>query len=91
MLGYSGPNCTIPCPYPLYGERCQGDCSSDRCDVSTGCTTLTTGSLLYSYNILKKITMWSLNFINKIKYVYREECYQINWQSGLCSCLSISL
>ena len=60
MPGYGGPNCTIPCPYPLYGEGCQGfcDCSNDSCDVSTGCTALTTGSLLYSYNILKIITVW---------------------------------
>ena len=46
--GYSGPNCTIQCPYPFYGEECQGicDCDNDTCDISTGCTLLTTGTYL---------------------------------------------
>lgn len=39
MPGYIGLNCTTNCPYPSYGERCQGycDCEYDTCDVSTGC------------------------------------------------------
>lgn len=38
--GYIGLKCTLTCPYPSYGERCQGycDCSSDTCDLSTGCS-----------------------------------------------------
>lgn len=42
--GYTGLNCIITCPYPTYGDRCQGycDCSKDKCDVSTGCRSLTT-------------------------------------------------
>uniref|UniRef100_A0A8W8LNF1 Uncharacterized protein n=1 Tax=Magallana gigas TaxID=29159 RepID=A0A8W8LNF1_MAGGI len=45
--GYFGLNCTDKCPYPTYGDRCQGycDCSNDTCDVSTGCITLTTDIL----------------------------------------------
>ena len=43
--GFLGPNCTQPCPYPFYGQKCQGHCNCDRqkCHVSTGCTTGTTG------------------------------------------------
>lgn len=45
MPGYSGQNCSSKCPYPAYGNRCQGncDCNNDTCDVSTGCRSLTTG------------------------------------------------
>ncbi|XP_078334329.1 uncharacterized protein LOC144625834 isoform X2 [Crassostrea virginica] len=47
MAGYIGPNCTIRCPYPTYGELCQGncDCNKNSCDVSTGCRTWTTTKL----------------------------------------------
>ena len=43
--GYIGPNCTIQCPYPTYGELCQGycNCRKENCDVSTGCRAPTTG------------------------------------------------
>ena len=43
--GYGGPNCTSFCPYPTYGDRCQGicDCDNNSCDVTTGCRTPTTG------------------------------------------------
>ncbi|XP_052710775.1 cell death abnormality protein 1-like [Crassostrea angulata] len=39
MPGYSGLNCSSPCPYPLYGVECQKSCNCNRdlCDVSTGC------------------------------------------------------
>lgn len=39
MLGYSGENCSAPCPYPYYGVECQRtcNCSRDLCNVSTGC------------------------------------------------------
>lgn len=45
MAGYAGWNCSIPCPYPTYGERCLGfcDCYKDLCDMSMGCIILTTG------------------------------------------------
>ena len=44
MAGYVGPNCTIRCPFPSYGDNCQGNCycSEENCDVSTGCRTVTT-------------------------------------------------
>nr|XP_034333986.1 protein draper-like [Crassostrea gigas] len=37
--GYSGVNCSFPCPYPSYGVECQQSCNciQDLCDVSTGC------------------------------------------------------
>ena len=43
--GYGGPNCSITCPYPTYGDGCQGlcDCDNETCDASTGCRLLTTG------------------------------------------------
>ena len=39
MPGYTGPNCTIPCPFPAYGDDCQRkcECGSDICDVAIGC------------------------------------------------------
>lgn len=48
LPGYVGLNCVTKCPYPTYGEKCQGTCgcSKDACDVSTGCrktNTRTTG------------------------------------------------
>lgn len=49
MQGYIGLNCTEKCPYPTFGERCQGycSCSNDMCDVTTGCKTLVTGTYYY--------------------------------------------
>nr|XP_022288912.1 scavenger receptor class F member 1-like [Crassostrea virginica] len=37
--GYLGPDCALSCPYPSYGERCQGHCNciNTSCDVSIGC------------------------------------------------------
>lgn len=48
MLGYDGINCTNSCPYPAYGEGCQGICycEKDMCDVSTGCEPNTTGTCM---------------------------------------------
>lgn len=45
MPGYTGVNCSAPCPYRYYGLDCQRacHCNSDLCDVSTGCNSLTTG------------------------------------------------
>ena len=44
---YSGPNCTILCSYPTYGDECQGICACDKktCDISTGCRIPRTGFL----------------------------------------------
>ena len=49
MPGYLGPNCTLSCPYPTYGEQCEGhcDCSKPSCDIATGCRAPITGAILY--------------------------------------------
>lgn len=46
MSGHIGPNCTILCVYPTFGEECQGycDCDKDVCNASTGCTNSSTGN-----------------------------------------------
>ena len=38
-VGYVGKNCSIPCPYNSYGERCQMtcNCTKDECDFIRGC------------------------------------------------------
>lgn len=38
-IGYVGYNCTKPCMYPSYGERCQKacHCTEDLCDHRLGC------------------------------------------------------
>lgn len=54
ISGYTGPNCTLKCPYPTYGDNCQQicDCSKDECDFSSGCNSLTTGNVsLYMINL----------------------------------------
>ena len=53
--GYVGPNCTIKCPYPTYGDGCQGFCVCDNktCDISTGCIISTTGILICSKITIK--------------------------------------
>lgn len=55
MAGYSGENCSFQCPYPYYGVDCQRicDCTSDLCDVSTGCIILTTGKYLFCQNVIR--------------------------------------
>lgn len=52
--GYIGLNCTRICPYPSYGERCQGycECSNETCDISTGCRSLNTPTTgLYIFDV----------------------------------------
>lgn len=46
MPGFSGLNCSYPCPYPSYGVHCQKicDCSKYECDMSVGCLQTTTGT-----------------------------------------------
>lgn len=45
MPGFTGVNCSASCPYPYYCVDCQStcECSKDKCDVSTGCNSRTTG------------------------------------------------
>lgn len=42
QVGFFGDNCTQPCRYPSFGEKCQRecDCSRDICDYITGCTSI---------------------------------------------------
>lgn len=37
--GYFGQNCSKPCVYPSFGERCQGECNctDEMCNIITGC------------------------------------------------------
>lgn len=53
MPGYNGINCTSFCPYPQYGQDCQGscDCTKDLCDVSIGCIGSTTGKQKHKQEI----------------------------------------
>ena len=53
--GYSGPNCTLICTYPTYGDECQEicDCDNKTCDISTGCRIPTTGILICSKIMIK--------------------------------------
>lgn len=39
MPGYTGIECTFECPYPSFGNDCQGycSCSIELCDVARGC------------------------------------------------------
>lgn len=39
MPGYTGIECTFECPYPSFGNDCQGycRCSIELCDVARGC------------------------------------------------------
>lgn len=41
-IGFFGYNCTQPCRFPSFGEKCQSgcNCSWDLCDHITGCTSI---------------------------------------------------
>lgn len=47
LPGYIGMNCSLKCPYPTYGIKCQEicNCGDEQCDVTTGCNTVTTGNV----------------------------------------------
>ncbi|XP_056014250.1 multiple epidermal growth factor-like domains protein 6 [Ostrea edulis] len=38
-IGYYSPNCSLPCRYPSYGERCQKlcNCTAEYCASDKGC------------------------------------------------------
>lgn len=65
MQGYHGVNCSIQCPFPTYGIRCQTycTCSRDLCDVSTGCYTLVDSILIFPYFALETLNYFILNCI----------------------------
>lgn len=77
MPGYSGLDCTTRCPYPTYGNRCQGycNCSNYTCDVSTGCRTLTTGQSFFPYRCLQFTTC---TFTYTYVFQYRIYCLYLN-------------
>ncbi|XP_062571861.1 uncharacterized protein LOC134233826, partial [Saccostrea cucullata] len=64
LPGYSGVNCSQSCPYPFYGDLCQGicDCDNETCDVSTGCKIVTTGKKILKLN-------FRFNYCQNIKQV----------------------
>lgn len=37
--GYTGLECTLKCPYPLFGKNCQKhcDCPTTKCNFQSGC------------------------------------------------------
>lgn len=41
-LGYIGPNCTLTCRYPSYGQVCQNKCNCEKPhrDHRTGCESM---------------------------------------------------
>lgn len=47
--GYTGPNCDIKCPYPLYGVDCQMRCNCIEkvCDPVNGCNITSTGVYMF--------------------------------------------
>lgn len=71
MPGYTGLDCTTTCPYPTYGDGCQGycDCNNDMCDVSTGCRSLTTSKPLRDsilFNLLAFNLIWNKNIVFRV-------------------------
>lgn len=66
MQGYHGVNCTMQCPFPTYGIRCQKycTCSKDLCDVSTGCSTPFDGILFFVYFALENVKYGIINSIS---------------------------
>lgn len=61
MDGYHGENCSLPCPYPFFGEECQMicNCSKNLCDISNGCPIETTG--IYSISTLLLLAIDTYN------------------------------
>lgn len=57
--GYTGLNCEIKCPYPLYGKGCQMrcDCIDEVCDPVNGCSQwLSTGiDMIFNFIIITNI------------------------------------
>lgn len=49
VSGYIGVSCSLKCPYPSYGRKCQAICnwSEILCDISGGCSTLTSGNVQF--------------------------------------------
>lgn len=59
--GYSGVNCKLKCPFPLYGSECQMRCTckAEHCDFANGCKSsygifITVINVLYRFLIKAK-------------------------------------
>lgn len=50
-VGYTGPRCITPCPFPSYGLFCKENCicHQTECDYIKGCPTGTCNIYIYNY------------------------------------------
>lgn len=64
-VGYTGPGCNIPCPYPSFGVFCAKSCNCNHseCDKIRGCHTGKFPHLLYQtiFIICKHVVMQDLH------------------------------
>lgn len=67
MPGYNGANCSIPCPYPFFGNQCQQKCTciKDLCDVTSGCQHVNRGifTLVHFFSIKQCIGYYAKIFL----------------------------
>lgn len=67
MPGYNGANCSIPCPYPYFGNQCQQMCTciKDLCDVTSGCQHVNRGifTLVHFFSIKQCIGYYTKIFL----------------------------
>lgn len=66
--GYSGVNCKLKCPFPLYGSECQMRCTckAEHCDFANGCKSsygifITVINVLFRFLIKAKRYLWTVN------------------------------
>ena len=59
-IGYYGPNCSRPCRYPNYGEKCQKSCNCKKeyCTNDKGCVNTSGEYLQGKMNYLKTDAMY---------------------------------
>lgn len=62
--GYTGTECSITCPYPLFGKDCQSvcNCSIPECDFVSGCH-----NGMYTFTVWKKPLRVSLDVLFSIR------------------------
>lgn len=51
-IGYTGANCDMKCPLPMYGKDCQSmcNCRANLCDHVIGCKRLSTSNVFFTNN-----------------------------------------
>lgn len=51
-IGYTGANCDMKCPLPMYGKDCQSmcNCRANLCDHVIGCKRLSTSNFFFTNN-----------------------------------------